>query len=104
MPFSVGASNFNSALGGDIRIASTGALTVTGITFDSINQGCMSLIHVGAAGGYYEHVWEWSNRAHALELAPGELLAIRNGASAMDAGGTWSISVEVQWRESTTEG
>lgn len=43
-------------------------------------------------------------QALALELKPGELLAIRNGAAAMDAAGTWAISVEVQWRESTTEG
>lgn len=99
-----GASNFNAALGGDIRIATTGALTVTGITFDATNQGQMSLIHVGNAGAFYEHVWEWSNRAHALELKPGELLAIRNGAAAMDAAGTWAISVEVQWREGATEG
>lgn len=99
-----GASNFNSALGGDIRIASTGALTVTGITFDATNQGQMSLIHLGAAGAFGEQVWEWSNRAHALELKPGELLAIRNGAAAMDAAGTWAMSVEVQWREGTAEG
>lgn len=99
-----GASNFNSAVGGDIRIATTGALTVTGITFDATNQAQMSLVHVGAAGAFYEQTWEWSNRAHALEIKPGELLAIRNGAAAMDAAGTWAISIEVQWRESTTEG
>lgn len=99
-----GASNFNAALGGDIRISTTGALTVTGITFDATNQGQMSLIHVGNAGAFTEQVWEWSNRAHALELKPGELLAIRNGAAAMDAAGTWAISVEVLWREGTSEG
>ncbi len=101
---SYGNSEFESALGGDVRISSTGALTVTGITFETVNQGEMTLAHVGSAGSFYEHVWEWENRAHALELNPGELMAIRVGPSAMDAAGTWSIGIEVQWREADTEG
>ncbi len=101
---SYGSSNFESALGGDVRIGSTGALTVTGITFEAVNQGELTLAHVGAAGAFYEHVWEWENRAHALELNPGELMAIRVGPSAMDAAGTWAIGIEVQWREADTEG
>jgi hypothetical protein len=99
-----GNSNFESALGGDVRISTTGALTVTGITFETVNQGEMTLAHVGTAGAFSEHVWEWESRAHALELNPGELMAIRVGASAMDAAGTWSVGIEVQWREATSEG
>lgn len=30
--------------------------------------------------------------------------AVRNGAAAMDAAGTWALGVEVRWRESTSEG
>lgn len=99
-----GASEFDSALGGDIRISSTGALTVTGITFDTTNFGEATLIHVGAAGAFYEVVYELSVRNHPIELQAGELLAVRVGPSAMDAAGTWVLGVEVNWRESTTEG
>lgn len=99
-----GASEFDSALGGDMRIASTGALTVTGITFDTTNFGEATLIHVGAAGAFYEAVYELSVRNHPIELQAGELIAVRVGSSAMDAAGTWVLGVEVNWRESTTEG
>ena len=98
------ASEFDSALGGDMRIASTGALTVTGITFETTNLAEMTLIQVGAAGGFYEAVYELSVRNHPIELHAGELIAVRVGASAMDAAGTWVLGVEVNWREATTEG
>ena len=98
------ASEFDSALGGDMRISNTGALTVTGITFETTNLGEMTLIHVGAAGGYYETVYELSVRNHPIELHAGELLAVRVGPTAMDAAGTWVLGVEVNWREATSEG
>lgn len=97
------ASQFDLALGGDMRISSTGALTVTGITFESVYFADIPLIHVGTAGAYYETVYEYSVRNHPIELHAGELLAVRTGSSAMDAAGTWVLSVEVNWRESTTE-
>lgn len=98
------ASEFDSALGGDMRIASTGALTITGITFETVNFGEMTLIQAGAAGAFYETVYELSVRNHPIEMVAGELLAVRVGPSAMDAAGTWVLGVEVNWRESTTEG
>ena len=101
---SYGASEFDASLGGDIRVSSTGALTVTGITFDSFNISELPLIHVGAAGGFYEHVYGFSNRNHPIELSAGELLAVRVGSSAMDAAGTWVLGVEVEWREAAIEG
>lgn len=97
------ASEFDLALGGDIRIATTGALTVTGITFETTYFADIPLIHVGTAGAYYETVYEYSVRNRPIELHAGELIAIRNGATAMDAAGTWVLSVEVNWRESTSE-
>lgn len=97
------ASQTDVATGGDVRIATTGALTVTGITWESTNFEEITLAHVGAAGAYYEHVLELSNRAHAIELNPGELIGVRVGGSAMDAAGTWSLGVKVDWRESDTE-
>lgn len=98
-----GASEFDAASGGDVRIASTGALTVTGITFETVNLGELTLAHVGAAGNFYEHTYEFSLRNHPIELRPGQLLAVRVGPSAMDAAGTWSLGIEVAWRESATE-
>lgn len=97
------ASEFDVALGGDIRVASTGALTVTGITWESVNIGEMTLIQAGAAGAFYEAVYEFSVRNHEIEMNPGEVLGIRVGPSAMDAAGTWVLGVEVNWRESATE-
>lgn len=96
-------SNMDVAAGGDMRISSTGALTVTGITWETVNQAEATLVHVGAAGAFYEHVYEFSVRNHSVELNPGELLGIRVGPSAMDAAGTWSLGVEVAWREGTTD-
>lgn len=97
------ASEFDLALGGDIRIASTGALTVTGITWESVNLGELTLVQAGAAGAFYEAVYEFSVRNHEIEMNPGEVLGIRVGPSAMDAAGTWVLGVEVNWRESATE-
>lgn len=98
-----GASQTDTALGGDTRIASTGALTVTGITFESVNLAEITLAHVGNAGNFYEHVYEFALRNHNVELNAGELLAIRVGSAAMDAGGTWSLGVEIGHRESLNE-
>lgn len=98
-----GISEFDVASGGDIRIATTGALTVTGITWETVNLGEATLIQVGAAGAFYEAVYEFSVRNHEIELNAGEVLGIRVGPSAMDAAGTWVLGVEVNWRESTTE-
>lgn len=96
-------SKFDVANGGDARISTTGALTVTGITFGASNLAEYSLIQVGAAGAFYEVVEELQSTTHPIELSAGELLAIRVGPSAMDAAGTWSLNVQVDWREATTE-
>ena len=93
------ASEFDAASGGDMRIASTGALTVTGITYETAPIAVMPLVHVGAAGAYVEHEFHFDKSDGApIQLEPGQVLAIRNPA-AMDAAGTWQLSVEVHWRE-----
>lgn len=96
------ASEFNTASGGDVRIATTGALTVTGITWEGINMAEITLAHLGAAGAFGEWVYEFSARNHPIELNPGQVLGIRVGPSAMDAAGTWSLGVEVNWHEGTS--
>lgn len=96
------SSWFDSAQGGDVRIATTAALTVTGITWETINLGEATLIHVGGAGGNYETVYEYSVRSHPIELVAGQVIGIRVGTSAMDAAGTWVLGVEMSWHESAS--
>lgn len=96
------ASEFDVASGGDVRIATTGALTVTGITWETLNFAEMTLAHVGAAGAYVEYIYDFTARNHPIELNAGQLLGIRVGPSAMDAAGTWSLGVEVNWHEGTS--
>ncbi len=93
------SSEFDTANGGAMMIATTSALTTTGITFEADESFQMSLAHVGAAGAQYEVVWECSvGESSEVVLEPGQMLAIRNPL-AMDAAGTWQLSVGVQWRE-----
>jgi len=92
-------SEFESAQGGDVRIATTGALTVTGITFETNEFATMPLTHLGAAGNFFEEVFEFNaNESAPIVLEPGQLLAIRN-PQAMDAAGTWQVVVRIDWYE-----
>lgn len=95
-------SEFDVAQGGDVRISTTGALTVTGITFETDPIATMSLVHVGGAGSFYECIFELNaNESAPLVLQPGQLMAIRS-PQAMDAGGTWQASIRVDWYEENT--
>lgn len=93
------ASVFDAISGGDARIATTGALTVTGITWETTPLATITLAHVGAAGAYYEADYHFSDGdGGPIQLEPGQILGVRNPA-AMDAAGTWQLGVEVHWRE-----
>lgn len=94
----MGASIFDSAGGGDTRIASTGTLAATNVVFEATPLKVMSLAHAGAAGAYYEQVMDFQD--HPLTIRAGEVLAIRAG-QAFDAAGTWQLAVMVEWREIT---
>lgn len=89
-------SEFNTAQGGDTRVASTGALTVTGITFETDPVAICTLAHVGAAGGFYscEPISKDDALGHPLVIRPGQVLAIRNPV-AMDAAGTWQLGITI---------
>jgi hypothetical protein len=97
-----GNSQFNSGEGGDIRIATTGALTVTGITFETQEFRTMFLGQIGAAQSNSEQIFEFNvtDSGGPLVLNQGEVFAIRNPA-AMDAAGTWVLKVDVDWVEGT---
>ncbi len=93
------SSEFSTAQGGDVRIATTGALTVTGITFEANEIFTCGLVHVGAAGASTDCLWNKDSvNESPFVLRPGQVLAIRNPA-AMDAAGTWTLAVTVQWYE-----
>lgn len=93
------ASECNVAQGGDVRIATTGALTVTGITFETDPIRTMTLTHVGAAGNYAEMDMEFhASECAPIILQPGQVLAVRNPV-AMDAAGTFQLGVNVNWYE-----
>ena len=96
-------SNFDVVNSGDVRISTTGALTVTGITFEAEPISTMTLVHCGAAGAFYETVFELSATESApLVLNAGQLLAIRS-PRAMDAAGTWQMGIRVDWYEENTD-
>lgn len=92
-------SHFNTAIGGDLRIATTAALTVTGITYEAQEFETFLLTPYGtaAATGVFERRWD-SPDSHPIVLIPGQVLAIRNPI-AMDAAGTWNLGVDVEWYE-----
>jgi len=92
-------SEFSTAQGGDLRIATTAALTMTGSTFEAAPLRGMSLSHVGAAGAFFEEVFEFSaGESEPIALLPGQLLAVRNPV-AMDAAGTFQVTISVDWHE-----
>lgn len=93
-----GASSFDSASGGDVRIATTAALVTTNVTFETIPMKVMPLAHVGTAGASYEVVFDFNE--HPCILRAGQVLAVRAGAL-FDAAGTWQLAVNSEWREET---
>lgn len=95
-------SEFSVLDGGDCRISTTTGLTTTGITFEAEPLRIAALTHVGGAGAHYETIWEFNaSESTPVVIEPGEVLAIRNGPNAMGAGGTWQLTVNVDWHEFT---
>lgn len=73
----------------DGRIASTGALTVTGLTFGDVKARLL-LAQVGNSGSDYDEIWRFDD---PLILLPNEVLGLVAGA-AFDAGGTWQANIK----------
>lgn len=77
------------------RVATTGALTTTGFTFETAVKHRMSLTHAGASGAVYDEVWRFDDvEAPALWLPPGYLVGLQT-EGALDAGGTIQVQVEI---------
>jgi len=93
------SSEMNSANGGDMRISTTVALTVAGITFESQEIATMLLVGQGAAGAIKVMQYEWDHsHGSPLVLRPGELIAVRT-IPTMDATGTQQVAVNMDWFE-----
>jgi hypothetical protein len=91
-----------AGFGGDIRIATTGALTLTGPVFGSavVLMFTPTTTTTPAIGTFYETVLEThGDRDFPIMLAPGEGIAIRTTA-ATPTTFTHVIGVEVDWYES----
>jgi hypothetical protein len=73
------------------QVATTGALTMTGVTYDTGTLARMMLSHVGSSG--LDHDELWKSYDPLAFLRPGELLGIVAPA-AFDAAGTWQLSVK----------
>lgn len=94
-------SEFSAANGGDMRISATMSLAVAG-TVNATPFRELTLTHVGAAGAFRDVVWEFSaHEAQPIQLDPGQAILVRNPV-AMDAAGTWQLSVAVDWFEAPT--
>jgi len=92
-------SECSTAGGGDCRIATTAALTITGTTWDTNVIKTMFLGHVGASGAHVEFVIDCSSGANApIVLEPGQALGIVAGQN-FDAAGTWTACIDVDWYE-----
>jgi len=94
-------SECSNAGGGDSRIATTGALTTTGTTFDTNVIKTITLTHLGAAGAFSEFLIDLSSSECApVILEPGQCLALVAGAL-FDAAGTWQLAVNADWHEAS---
>lgn len=86
----------DAANGGDIRVATTAALGVAGITFEAIPAHLFPVGNVTAAGTGTLLIADLSR--DPFELQPGELMAIR-APVAFPAAGTWTAHVTPKWFE-----
>lgn len=93
-------SYFDSSLGGDMRIAGSTHLTAGGgvsILDTGWGHYRQSLTGHGAAGAYVPFCWGEGPAEPCTILAAGEGLIVTH--ETMDAGGTWQLSLIVEWYE-----
>ena len=77
------------------RVATTAALTTTGITFETAVLRRFPMSGSGSSGAVASATWLFNGvDADPIYLLPGELLAIAAGAT-MDAAGTFELAVDV---------
>jgi hypothetical protein len=72
------------------QVATTGALTMTSVSFETPVKARLLLAQAGNAGNDYDEIWTFDE---PFILLPGQLLGILAG-QAFDAAGTWQLSVK----------
>ena len=72
------------------KVATTGALTMTGVVYETPTRARLMLSAVGSSGLEYDEIWE---PKEPFYLQPGDIAGIVAPA-AFDAGGTWQLSVK----------
>jgi hypothetical protein len=88
------SSNSGETLGVG-RVATTAALTTTGITFESAVIRRLPMSAAGSSGSLISATWSFGGQdADPVYLLPGELLAVAAGAT-MDAAGTFEAYIDV---------
>lgn len=80
----------------DVRIAAAGGLGAGGFVREANPLDVMSLVHVGAAGGYRDRAYSYHGSAAPQILNPDEAWVISNPV-AMDAGGTFQIAIAIDF-------
>jgi hypothetical protein len=94
-------SEFDTANGGDMRIATTIALTSPG-TPDTLEVSeRANLTDFGVIGS--SCFWTWDFSKGGLILPAGQSMAIGTTA-AFDAGGTWEFGTHIEWHEGRLQG
>ncbi len=77
------------------RIATTAAVSVSGVTYETPVKRRLALSQAGSAGADYDEEWRFDGiSAEPLYLQPGQLLGGVAGAT-FDAGGTWQLNLSV---------
>lgn len=81
------------------RVATTGALTTTGFTFEANALARIPLTGAGASGAVASASFVFDGRQAApVVLLPGQVLALAAG-QLFDAGGTWEAFINVDFAE-----
>jgi len=72
------------------QVATTGALTMTSVTYETPTRARLMLSQAGSAGLDYDEIWHFDD---PLILLPGQLFGIVAPAQ-FDAAGTWQLGVK----------
>lgn len=84
----------------DARIAAAAALAAGGTVREANPLDTISLAHVGTAGAYRDRAYQYHGSSPPITLNPSELLVVSNPV-AMDAAGTFQISITLDFQVAT---
>ncbi len=91
-------SQIAAANNGLAVISTTGAVGTSNIVWEANPFREMAVTHLGAAGANNEDIYDFAATSPII-LSPGQVLGLRT-INAFDAGGTFQISIDIDWHES----